>query len=179
MAEGQTHIENGPRLFSNRTDAVLLLALEIRAKKAGFALFQRSALLDWGMTCSGKATPAIRRIGSLLDLHSPTMIVIRRPRLKHSQAGASNVEKIKRGAKRRSIPVQSLDAYRIHAFFKQRGCSNKHQIGLFLAERFPELASRVPPKRKLWQSEPHNALLFDAVATAVTFLTEESRPGNV
>jgi hypothetical protein len=122
----------------------------------------------------------VRRIGSLLDLYAPSVIVTRRrPRLKHSQAGASIVQSIKRGAQRRSICVKTLDAHRIRAFFKQRGCRNKHQIGVLLAQWFPELAWRVPPKRKVWQSEPHNTLLFDAVASAATFLAAESGRNKV
>jgi hypothetical protein len=57
---------------------------------------------------------------------------------------------------------------------KQRGCESKHSIAVLLAEWFPELALRVPAKRKLWESEPHNALLFDAVAIAVAYLTAQS-----
>ena len=109
----------------------------------------------------------------------PSVVVIRwRPRLKHSLTDASIVESIKRGAQRRSIRILSLDAHRIRAFFKQRGCRSKDKTAALLAEWFPELAWRVPPKRKSWQSEPHNALLFDAVATAVTFLTAESGRDN-
>jgi hypothetical protein len=176
MAEGQTQIEKECNRSSNGgRDELRLLALEIRPKKAGFAIFEGSTLLDWGVTHYGAATPAIRRIGSLLDRHVPSVIVTRqRPRLKHSRDGASIVQSIKRGAKRRSIPVRFRDAQQIRAFFKQRGCRSKHKTAVLLAEWFPELAWRVPPKRKLWQSEPHNALLFDAVATAVTFLAAES-----
>jgi|SRR5579872_841111 len=176
MAEGPTQIEKEYSLTSNEeTDEVRLLALEIRPKKAGFAVFEGSTLLDWGVTRYGADTPASRRIGSLLDRHRPDVVVTRwRPRLKHSRTGASVVESIKRGAQRRSILVRILDALQIRTFFKQRGCRSKHTTAVLLAEWFPELAWRVPPKRKAWESEPHNALLFDAVGTAVAILTMES-----
>jgi len=176
MAEGQTQVEKERSLPPDGEGEVLrLLVLEIRPRKAGFAVFEGSTLLDWGVTSYDSATPAIRRIGSLLDLHVPSVIVIRkRPRLKHRLTGASIVQSIKRAAQRRSIRVRSLDAHGIRAFFKQRGCRSKDNTATLLAEWFPELAWRVPPKRKSWQSEPHNALLFDAVATAVAFITAES-----
>lgn len=176
MAEGQTQIaKERQRPSKSGSDGFRLLALEIRPQKAGFAMFEGSALLDWGVTRYGKDTPPSRRIGALVDLHGPSVIVTRRrPRLNHSQTGASVVESIKRGAQRRSIHIRSLDANQIRAFFKQRGCDTKHATIALLAEWFPELTLRVPPKRKLWQSEPHNALLFDAVAIAVTYLTSLS-----
>jgi hypothetical protein len=172
MAEGQTQIGNEGQRPTNGTGEFRLLALEIRPQKAGFAVFEGSTLLDWGVTRYGKDIPPSRRIGALVDLHGPSVIVTRwRPRLKHSQAGARVLESIRRGAQRRLIHIRSLDAGEIRAFFKQRGCESKHSTAVLLAEWFPELALRVPEKRKLWQSEPHNAILFDAVAIAVTFLT--------
>jgi hypothetical protein len=176
MAEEQTQIEKErqPPLKSG-SDEFRLVALEIRPQKAGFAVFEGSALLDWGVTRYGKAVPASRRIESLLDLHGPSVIVTRwRPRLKHNPTGANVVESIKQGAQSRSIRVRSFDASQIRTFFKQRGCWNKHSTAVLLAEWFPELALRVPPKRKPWQNEPHNALLFDAVAIGVTYLTSLS-----
>ena len=167
MAEGQTRLEK-------EGDVLRLLALEIRPQKAGFAVFEGASLLDWGVRGYGQ-TPAIRRIETLLSLYAPSVIVIRRrPYLKHGDNGARVVQSIKRGAQRKSISVPSLDAHHIRAFFKQRGCESKHAAATLLAEWFPELAWKVPPERKPWQSEPHNTLLFDAVAIGVTFLTTES-----
>jgi hypothetical protein len=173
MAEGQAQVENEyQRPSKSGSDGFRLLALEIRPQKAGFAIFEGSTLLDWGVTRYGKDTPPSRRIRALVDLHGPSVIVTRRrPRLNHSQIGATVVESINRGAQRRSIRLQSLEANQIRAFFKQRGCESKHSTAVLLAEWFPELALRVPAERKLWESEPHNALLFDAVAIAVTYLT--------
>jgi hypothetical protein len=175
MAEGQTQIEKERNRPSNGgPDEVRLLALEIRPRKAGFAVLDGSTLLDWGVTTYGPKIPAMRRITSLLDLHAPSIIVTRRrPRSKYGLNVAKIVQSIKRGVQRRSIRVESLDADRIRAFFKQRGCAGKHKTAALLAEWFPELAWRLPPKRKPWQSEPHNALLFDAAAIAAVFLTAE------
>jgi len=131
-------------------------------------------MLDWGVRGYG-LTPAFRRIGALLSLYAPSVIVIRRRHyLKHGDPGARVVQSIKLGARRKSISVRSLDTHHIRAYFKQRGCETKHAVATLLAERFPELAWKVPPKRKPWQSEPHNTLIFDAVAISVTFLTAES-----
>jgi hypothetical protein len=167
MVEGQTRVEK-------EGEALRLLALEIRPQKAGFAVFEGATLLDWGVRDYGP-TPAFRRIGTLLSLYAPSVIVIRRRHyLKHGDTVARVVQSIKRGAQRKSISVQSLDAHRIRAFFKQQGCESKHAASTLLAEWFPELAWKLPPERKPWQPEPHNTLLFDAVAIAVTFLIAQS-----
>lgn len=172
MAEGPTQIANAEAAAS-RDDR--LLALEIRPKKAGFAVLDGASLHDWGVTRYGQATPPSKRIASLLDLHMPSIILMRqRPRMKNDKTVASIVKSITSEAKARSIQIQPLAAHQVRAFFNQRGHRNKHAVAIRLAGWFPELAWKVPPKRKLWQSEPHNTLLFDAVATAVTFLTRDT-----
>jgi hypothetical protein len=42
--------------------------------------------------------------------------------------------------------------------------SNKHEVAAALAKQFPSLASRLPPKKKCWQSEDYRIGIFDAAA---------------
>ena len=45
----------------------------------------------------------------------------------------------------------------------------KQEIAIAIAERFPELAPRLPRFRKPWMSEDYRMSIFDAVALALTF----------
>ncbi|MEI6076398.1 MAG: hypothetical protein WCS94_12525 [Verrucomicrobiota bacterium] len=46
----------------------------------------------------------------------------------------------------------------------------KQELAELLARRFPdELASRLPPKRKVWMNPDDRMDIFDAVALAVAF----------
>jgi hypothetical protein len=40
---------------------------------------------------------------------------------------------------------------------------NKHEIALALAHQFSTLASKPPPKRKIWQSEDYRMSMFGGV----------------
>jgi hypothetical protein len=46
----------------------------------------------------------------------------------------------------------------------------KHDIALVLADRFPELRSWRPRRRKAWMSEDERMNIFDALALAESFL---------
>ena len=176
MVERESQLRND-RGHSSRgeSDELRLVALEIRSRKSGFAVFNGATLLDWGVTTYGPATSAIQRIASLIDLNAPSIIVTRRrPRLKDSQTVRNLLESIRREATRRAIRFQILDSRQVHSFFIQRGRRNKHAIATLITEWYPELAWKLPPKRKPWQTEPYNATLFDAVAIAATFLMAES-----
>jgi len=61
--------------------------------------------------------------------------------------------------------VNSATAMR--KYFQEIGRANKFEIAEAVATRFPELAWRLPRKRKPWQSEPLVQPLFDAVAIAL------------
>ena len=156
------------------TDDLRVLALEIRPRKAGFAVFEGAALQDWRVAGYGPASPAMRRLGSLIDLHAPSIVVIRRRSFLRKASAVANIGRnIQQEAARRMIQFRPLDASAVRALFTDRGHRTKHEIASQIADWFPELAWKLPPKRKPWQSEPHNAALFDAVAIAVTFLTTQ------
>jgi hypothetical protein len=52
--------------------------------------------------------------------------------------------------------------------------TTKFEIALAITKTFPELASRLPRKRKPWMSEDERMNLFDAVAFALTALWTSS-----
>jgi len=49
--------------------------------------------------------------------------------------------------------------------------SNKYEVASVLAKQFPALASRLPHKRKIWQSEDYRMGIFDAAAVGVAYFT--------
>ena len=53
--------------------------------------------------------------------------------------------------------------------FSESGASNKYEIAVAIANRFPELAPRLPRFRKPWMSEDYRMSIFDAVGFAVSF----------
>jgi hypothetical protein len=46
---------------------------------------------------------------------------------------------------------------------------NKHEVACAVAEHFPELASKLPPKRKIWNNEHYRMRIFDAAALGITY----------
>lgn len=56
------------------------------------------------------------------------------------------------------------------------GSAIKHQVATIIAQRLPEPAPFVPPRRKPWMPEHHNSPIFDAPASGLTFLHRENNP---
>ena len=148
---------------------VCTLALEIRSQRFGFAVVEGGQLLDWGVReHGGQPLVASQKVASLVDLYGPAAVVIRkRERHRHP----SDVFPAIRSALRlRAVILRLVSAKKVRAHFAELGGTTKFEIAKSIAQRFPELAWSVPPKRKPWQSESYHAAIFDAAATASAFL---------
>ena len=155
-----------------------LLALDVRAQKLGFVVFDGpTKLLDWGIRVYGcpkqRARRAVeKRIIPLLESHMPSALVIRRVHI-HSPKTARKMRRIiktiRKEARRRSISVNVLSAAVVKKFFARSGLQTKYEIASTLAEWFEELAWNLPNRKKAWQSERFSMAIFDAVATGVAF----------
>jgi len=81
---------------------------------------------------------------------------------------------IERQARSRRIPVRCIsrrDVNRAFVGFE----SNKYEVASALARQFPDLALRLPPKRKCWQSEDYRMGVFDAAALGVAYFVRSKR----
>jgi len=47
--------------------------------------------------------------------------------------------------------------------------NNKREVASVLAEQFLALLSKLPPRRKCWQSEDYRMSIFDAAAAGVAY----------
>jgi len=155
------------------------IALEIRSRKFGFAVFEGSdKLLDWGVRSFGEDVEGFEstlsdRIRTLLAFYGPAALVIRDRELNSTANGRRVrliIRTIKLIMKSRATRFYALTVKQVQDRFARGGSTTKHDIAKSLAERFEELSFKLPNKRKAYQSEAPAMLVFDAVATAIAFL---------
>ncbi len=155
------------------------LALEVRPRSTGFVVFEgRERALDWGVRkhrvrTSSLATLLTRKICVLLDRYAPSAIVVRarKVRTKRARRRIDVIMRVmRREAKRRAIAFQVVRPHAIRSFFSPHYCTTKREIAHLIARWFPELSSKLPREQKIWKSEDHRMMLFDAAATALAFL---------
>jgi len=164
---------NRSRLMQTKLHRARTLALEIRLRRVGFAVFEgQSRLLDWGIRrWRADADPVeatIRRMNPLLSLYAPSVVVLKR--LNNSQKAKQRkrvILLVKRRLVSRSIRTHMLGRAEVCQAFRQSGGRNKYEIAAAIAGTFPELRRKLPPQRKAYQPERYNALIFDAVALAL------------
>jgi hypothetical protein len=148
------------------------LALEVRSQRFGFACFEGTNMLDWGVREYNDPETAARKVRSLIVLYSPAVAIARRvrcPSNKQPYSGIDAMHKIRGEFKRLGVTSVILNRKRIKEFFTAYGCRTKQQIASWLADSSPILKRILPKPRRPWTPERHVMVVFDAVATDVVF----------
>ena len=160
------------------------LAIEIRSRKIGYAVFEGTKILfDWGVRFFVKEQESDldHKLVKLLEKVRPTVILLSSVRARDKRNGHSvraHIRLIKKRAGLLSIPTKSLSKVYLRTHFARSGRWNKHEVAEAIAKRFPELAWHLPRKRKPWQSEPKRQLVFDAAALALHYFTTQKHCGD-
>jgi hypothetical protein len=166
---------------SGITNPRRILALEIRSQRFAFVALEGMNVIDFGIrrcrSHSGSVQAVtLKRFVPVVDFCVPTAAVIRKRLGKSSQDPGTMqaiTKAIRAQCRRRAIQVYGMSEKKVQSFFAKYGATTKHATASLLAEWFEELAWKLPPKRKPWQSERPNTLLFDALAVAMAFLGAE------
>jgi hypothetical protein len=158
------------------TQPTRILAIDPTTKGFGYAILDLPLrLVAWGMAHidGEKRSGAIARFVSLLDQFRPDAVVLedttaqgsrRYPRVRDL------LETLGKIAREHGLEVQTVSRLAVIGYFSSKEeQATKHTIATTLAGAFPELAEKVPKKRKIWQSEDERIAVFDALSLAVTF----------
>ncbi len=149
-----------------------VLALDLHPRRFGYVVVEGAdRLLDWGVrSCRRKGKPIDvllqKRLRALLELWSPSVIVLNDPvgraRRSNPQSGRS-LKQIAIEAKQRRIPVRTLKPVCTEI---QGGRLTRYENARRVAEHFPVLKGKLPPKRRAWESEHYRMSIFAAAALA-------------
>ena len=158
-----------------------VLALDVRSSRVGFALFEgRDELVDFGARSYARrygplGATARKQLIRLLNLHLPSLIVFRSAFTGSKSTRARVrlvVELLRRIAKSRSVRLRFLSRKKVKSFFWAQALANKYAVAAHLADRYPDLAWKLPlAQRKPWQPEPYQMPIFDAAAVGISFLS--------
>ena len=150
-----------------------ILAVEIRAARLGYAMFEtHEHLRDFGTKSFDSAETARLRLSSLLLLFRPSILVLSGAGTRYPRDMPSRkvIVRIAKGeAKKLSIPVDRVSEKIFKSFFENYSCRNKYEVAAVLAGWFPELEWRVPRTPKFYEPEPRSMLYFDSIALGVAY----------
>ena len=157
------------------TKDIRVLAIDPSTRGFGFAVLEGpNRLIDWGVkeTKTDKKRRTLKLIHDLIDQYQPNVIVVEDYEGKGShrcRRVRELIEDISKLAAKQEIKVRRFSRAKVKQAFSESGAVNKYEIAQTIANRFPELAPRLPRFRKPWMSEDYRMSIFDAVALALIF----------
>ncbi|WP_300532625.1 hypothetical protein [Maricaulis sp.] len=72
--------------------------------------------------------------------------------------------------------IVQIPKLRVRQRFCMYGAASKDDIASAICSLYPELKSRLPKKRRPWQSEHYSLAVFEAAALGVTFFSLSEQP---
>jgi hypothetical protein len=154
---------------------IRILAIAPSARGFGYSVMEGPLILECGnKRADGDINlQAISKIEKLMKQFLPGVLVLhdvnakgcnRAPRIKalHRQIiGLAAKQKCK---------VALLSGEKLRTILLGDVKGTKHEMAEMLAQKYPvELAAKLPPKRRAWESEDYRMDIFDATALAVVF----------
>ena len=168
----------------NTATGRITIAIAPTSRGFGYAVFeQKDALLDWGVkeARTNKTRDSLLKLRVLMHLLQPAVMVVENtqdPRSRRSKRVSDLIEKMARLAKEKSVPVVRYPRNDVLAIFHRVGARNKDDIAAAIAKKLPELAPRVPPRRRIWESEHYNMAIFEAAALGLTYFARSEAQGR-
>jgi hypothetical protein len=153
-----------------------ILAVALSSRGFGFVVMEgERSIIECGgrvATNEGKNTQSIDKLKKLLDFYRPGVLVLQDVEAKGSRR-APRIKtlnrRIKAVADKREIRVKLISGKKTRSVLLGDPKGTKQEMAEAIAAQFPdELASRLPPKRKTWESEDPRMDIFEAVALAAT-----------
>lgn len=150
------------------------IAVHVRPRSIGFVVMENAIIIDSGTRfcdqtrfddCLGN------RFDRLLRLYKPFCVIVKGARSLTIDARKRRVfAAIKNGAVGQSIALISVKSAHVQKYFLRYDAKTKYEIAETIGRRMPELAWKLPRRRKPWESEHYRMSIFDAAAIAMAYL---------
>jgi hypothetical protein len=152
-----------------------MLAFAVATGRVGSVFFMGGRLMDWQM--SNKASRdnigAAEHAQNLINKYRPDVVVTQDPRSAGNKGERSLliIDAIARTAATNNL---------LHiAVPRQRSFGNKYAEADMLAERYPDVAAWKPQKRRAFDNEPRNTVIFEALALAEAIIDRSAQEGDI
>ena len=152
-----------------------IAAVSLSANGFGYAILEGGALIEYRnkVFLTDKNANSLVHIEKFIVYYQPDVLVLndvnakgtyRAPRIKELH------RKVVALAKRHKLKTKKISKAELRTLLLNDPKGTKHDMAEHIAKQFPdELASRVPPKRKLWTSEANRMDIFDAVGLVMAY----------
>jgi hypothetical protein len=143
----------------------------IRRGFAYVAIEAPNRLIDWGIHRGSTDEGIVRRLEDILARLRPEVLIIEDfenwPETSLRTRARDFLNGVRLIAFLQGLRLETISRREVR---ERLGTTTKQQLATVIAERFPELAPRLPRPRRPWMSEAPSANIFDACSLVLAFL---------
>jgi RNase H-fold protein (predicted Holliday junction resolvase) len=156
-----------------RTPFQRILAIDPTYRGFGCVVVEEpERLVDWGVcqVRTEKRDRTLRKVADLIHHWEPNIVVVEATRHQHCRRGEHArdlVEAIAALARTMNVAFRRVPMATVREHYADLGATNKGAVARLVVDRFPELESFLPPRRKAWMPEDERMAIFDAMAMAL------------
>jgi ribosomal protein L17 len=139
-----------------------ILAIAAATGRIGYVFLIGGKLRDWGLSRKASKSPALAaaQTQTWINELQPDVVVTEKVSTTSTKGTKTRhlieaIAKVATRAKLLDVAVSRLHTHK-----------NKYEEAKYLGERFPEINAWVPRMRRIWEPEPRNTILFEALALA-------------
>lgn len=136
------------------------LSIAVASGRIGYVYLSDGEVRDWGVSnVAAKSTETAKsKTDFLIENYQPSLIITEKLSAHTRKSGRTiaNVQAVEEAAIASGAQHIAVEHIQLHA--------NKYLEMDALAEKHPVLASWLPAKRKLWESEDRRASIWEALA---------------
>lgn len=161
--------------MKKKEDSGVTLAIAPTHSGFGYVVFENSDLImDWGVKQAhlNNQRDWLLKARMLMHMLQPSVLVIEDVHHKSSRRSErvrALMDKLAELAKSQKIKVVRESRSDMLEAFCRMGAESKDEIAVAVTKLVPELAPRLPPRRRVWESEHHSMAIFEAAALALKY----------
>jgi hypothetical protein len=165
-------------------DSKVTMAIAPTSHGFGYVVFDTPDLLiDWGVkdVRKNKVPDSVLKARVLMHMLQPEVLVLEdahHPSSRRSQRVRELIDAIADLAKDQGIAVARWSRGDVLSIFCRLGAQSKDDIAGAVAKVLPELAPRLPRRRRIWESEHYSMAIFEAAALALTHFARREVTGR-
>jgi len=168
-------------MINEPIDPKRILSIYPTVNGASYSCFEGADhLVGWGNISRG--TDNLRKkIQDLIDQFQPEIIVTEQEPINKAMRGKQTIKSLKlvqKLSETNQIYLKQYARLMVKGVFSCFDANNKYETAVYLAQVFPQLSSKLPPKPKIWESQHYRMGLFDSVAFAFAYYYVEGELNN-
>lgn len=163
-----------------KSRGIRVLAISQNARGYGFVILEGPAApVEWGTRRVPRSRkPLVEVTEELVAWYEPDVVVLEDGRGPGSRRGITVLKflgEIRALVTSSRIPTHRYSRALVRECFAGFGAKTKEEIATVIARELPDLAPKLPPKRKPWKSEDERLSIFDAASLALTYFYRDSK----